>query len=71
MGTDKSKQTAEDAYLSANMAAHAAVERIQGLLQDLPARDSGVPINWCHVAELNEVNTRLSRVIAFLTNADD
>jgi hypothetical protein len=65
------RQTAEDAYLDAHLAAQASVERIQELLFDLPAPDSDAAINWCNVAELNEVNARLSRVIAFLTNADD
>ena len=71
MKTQKKEQTAEDAYIGAHLSAQAAVEQIQGLLFDLPAPDSEETINWCHVAELNEVNSRLSRVIAFLTNTDD
>ena len=71
MKTNRENQTAEDAYLNAHQAAQAAVERIGELLFDLPAPDSEVAINWSHVAELNEVNTRLSRVIAFLTNTDE
>ena len=65
------RQTAEDAYLAAHQAAQAKVEQIQELLFDLPAPDSDAKINWCHVGDLNEINARLSRVIAFLTNADD
>ena len=71
MKTNRENQTAEDAYMNAHQTVQAAVERIGELLFDLPAPDSEVAINWSHVAELNEVNTRLSRVIAFLTNTDE
>ena len=71
MKTRTEKRTAQDAYIDAHLTAQATVEEIQKLLFDLPAPDSEETINWCHVAELNEINSRLSRVVAFLTNTDE
>ena len=58
---------AEAAYENAHLVAQDLVGRIQELLFDLPA--PGVeehPINWAHVGSINDVNKRLSDVVAFL-----
>jgi hypothetical protein len=58
---------AEAAYENAHLVAQNLVERIRELLFDLPA--PGVeehPIHWGHVGSVNEVNKRLSDVVAIL-----
>ena len=43
------------------------LERIRELLFDMPAPGNDEhPIHWGHVGDLNEVNNRLSSVVAFL-----
>lgn len=65
--TKKPKVTAQAAYENAHLVAQDLLERIHELLFDLPAPDNDEqPINWAHVGDLNEVNQRLSEVIAFL-----
>ncbi len=63
----KPKLTAEAAYENAHIVAQDLVQRIGELLFDLPAPGNDEhPINWCHVGDVNEVNKRLSSVVAFL-----
>lgn len=62
---------AEAAYENAHLVAQDLVERIRELLFDLPA--PGVeehPIDWGHVGSINEVNNRLSSVVAFLDGTE-
>ena len=62
---------AEAAYENAHLVAQDLVERIRELLFDMPA--PGVeehPINWAHVGSINEVNKRLSNVVAFLDGSE-
>jgi hypothetical protein len=62
---------AEAAYENAHLVAQDLVERIRELLNDMPA--PGVeehPINWAHVGSINEVNQRLSQVVAFLDGTE-
>ena len=69
--TKKPKLEADAAYEHAHMVARDLLERIEELLQDMPA--PGVeehPINWGHVGEINEVNQRLSSVVAFLDRTE-
>ena len=71
MSNAKPKITAEAAYENAHLVAQDLVERIRELLFDLPA--PGVedhPINWAHVGSINEVNARLSAVVAFLDGTE-
>ena len=59
------------AYENAHLVAQDMVERIRELLLDLPA--PGVeehPIDWTHVGSINEVNKRLSDVVAFLEGTE-
>ena len=64
---EKPKLLAEPAYEHAHLIAQDQLERIRELLFDLPAPgNEECPIHWGHVAEVNEVNNRLSAVIAFL-----
>ena len=59
--------TAEAAYENAHLVAQDLVQRIGELLLDLSAPCYGKhPINWGHVGDINEVNNRLSAVVAFL-----
>jgi hypothetical protein len=63
----KPKLTAEAAYENAHLVAQDLLERIRELLFDMPAPGSEEhPIHWGHVGDINEVNNRLSSVVAFL-----
>jgi hypothetical protein len=67
----KPKLEAEPAYESAHLVAHDLLARIGELLQDLPAPgDDAHPIHWTHVGDISHINTMLSVVIRFLTNAE-
>lgn len=67
----KPKLTAEAAYENAHLVAQDLVERIRELLFDLPAPGNDEhPINWAHVGSINEVNRRLSSVVAFLEGTE-
>jgi hypothetical protein len=68
----KPKLTAEAAYENAHLVAQDLVERVRELLFDLPAPGSDEhPINWAHVGSVNEVNKRLSSVVAFLEGTEE
>lgn len=59
---------AEAAYENAHLVAQDLVARIGELLFDLPAPgDDDHPIHWGHVGDVNEINSRLSHIIDFLT----
>jgi hypothetical protein len=63
--------TAEAAYENAHLIAQDLVERIHELLFDLPAPGNDEhPINWAHVGSVNEVNNRLSAIVAFLDGTE-
>lgn len=63
----KPKLTAEAAYENAHLVAQDLLERIRELLFDMPAPgNEEYPIHWGHVGDINEVNNRLSSVVAFL-----
>lgn len=67
----KPKINAEAAYENAHLVAQDLVTRIGELLFDLPAPgDDEHPINWGHVGDLSEINSRLSAVIAFMTGTE-
>jgi hypothetical protein len=69
---DKPKLTAEAAYENAYLVAQDLVQHIEELLFNLPAPGKEQrPINWADVGSLNEVNKRLSLVVAFLEGADE
>lgn len=65
------KLNAEAAYENAHLVAQDLTERIKELLFDLPAPGSDErPVNWGHVGSVNEVNRRLSAVVAFLDGTE-
>ncbi len=65
------RPNAEATYENAHAAARSLVERIGELLFDLPAPgDDEHPIRWTHVGTINEVNRRLSEVVAFLDGTE-
>ena len=67
----KPKLNAEAAYENAHLVAHSLVTRIGELLFDLPAPGNDEhPIHCGHVGDLNEINDRLSAVIAFMTGTE-
>ena len=67
----KPKLSAEAAYENAHIVAQDLVERVRELLFDLPAPDNDErPIHWGHVGSLNEVNNRLSAIVAFLDDSE-
>ena len=59
------------AYENAHLVAQDLVGRINDLLFDMPAPDDeNQPIDWGHVGSINEVNKRLSSVVAFLEGTE-
>ncbi len=63
---------AEAAYENAHLVAQDLVQRIGELLHDLPAPGNDEhPINWADVGSINEVNSRLSTIVAFLEGRDE
>lgn len=68
----KPQLTAEAAYENAHLVAQDLVQRIGELLFDLPAPGNDEhPINWADVGTVNEVNNRLSSVVAFLEGTEE
>ena len=68
----KPKLNAESAYENAHLVAQDLIQRIGELLFDLPAPGNEErPINWADVGSINEVNRRLSSVIAFLEGTEE
>ena len=68
----KPKLTAEAAYENAHLVAQDLVQRIGELLFDLPAPGNDEhPIHWGHVGSINEVNRRLSQIVAFLDGTEE
>lgn len=67
----KPNLNAEAAYENAHLVTQDLVQRIGELLFDLPAPGNDEhPIHWGHVGDLNEINSRLSSVIAFMTGTE-
>ncbi|QDV25863.1 hypothetical protein [Aureliella helgolandensis] len=67
----KNRLQPEAAYENSHRVAQDLVERIRELLFDMPA--PGVeehPIYWTRVGSINEVNKRLSSVVAFLDGTE-
>ena len=65
------KLNAEAAYENAHIVAQDLVQRVGELLFDLPAPGNEErPIDWGHVGDINEVNKRLSSVVAFLEGTE-
>ncbi len=65
-------RTAEAYYENAHLEAQDLLERIGELLVDMPAPGNDEHrINWADVGSVNEVNNRLSSVVAFLEGADE
>lgn len=59
---------AEAAYENAHLVAQDLVARIGELLFDMPAPGNDEhPIHWGHVGDINEINSRLSHIIDFLS----
>lgn len=55
-----------------HLVAQDLVERIRELLFDLPSPGSDEhPINWADVGSVNEVNNRLSAIVAFLDGTEE
>ena len=62
---------AEAAYENAHLVAQDLVARIGELLFDQPAPGNDEhPIDWGHVGSMNEVNRRLSQIVAFLDGTE-
>lgn len=69
--TAKPKLNAEAAYENAHLVARDLMQRIGELLADLPApHNEEYAVHWGHVGSLNEVNSRLSAVAAFLDGTE-
>jgi hypothetical protein len=69
--TPKPKLTAEAAYENSHLVARDLLDRINELLQDMPAPgDDGRPIHWGHVGDINHVNALLLQAVAFLDRSE-
>lgn len=63
----KPKLLAEPAYENGHLMARDMLERINELLQDMPAPGMEEhQIHWGHVGDIAQVNELLGRVVAFL-----
>jgi hypothetical protein len=70
-GNQKPKLTADAAYENAHLVAQDLVERIRELLFEMPSPGNDeVKIHWRHVGNVNEVNRRLSEIVAFLDRTE-
>ena len=63
------KQSAENAYASAVVAASEMASHISDLIADLPAPGTQ-SINWAHVGTINELNAKLAAVVALLEGTE-
>jgi hypothetical protein len=69
--TAKPKLTAGPAYENAHLTARDLIQAISESLDDMPAPDNDDhPIHWGHVADVVEVNRRLSELLGFLTGKE-
>lgn len=68
---ENQKPSAEEAYENAHLKAQALVQQISELLFEMPAPSAeDDPIHWGHVADVNEVNRRLTEVFDFLAGTE-
>ena len=68
----KTNPKAEAAYLQAHTQACDLLGHIEELLHDLPAPENeDLPINWAHVGSVQEVVSRLTSVVAFLSGNEN
>ncbi len=69
---NKNRKQLEDAYEHAHLKAVGTLDLILELLHDMPAPGNDEhPINWADVGSVNEVNNRLSSIVAFLEGTDE
>lgn len=61
---------AEEAYSRNHAGAMNLLNLVREKLENLPAPDSGVAINWAHVGSLSHVNEKLSDIAEFLHSHD-
>jgi hypothetical protein len=67
----KPKLNAEATFENAHLVAQDLLEVIKELLFEMSAPgDDEDPIHWGHVGSINEVNQRLSAVVAFLDGSE-
>ena len=65
----KQSLKAESAYKNTHLVSQDLTERVRELLSYMPGPgDDERPINWGHVADLNEVNSLLSEIVATLSD---
>ena len=67
--TTKQKLNANAAYENSHLVAQDLLDRISELMQDCEAPDEQV-IDWSHVGSMNEINSRLSAIVAFMTGTE-
>ncbi|MCZ2343901.1 MAG: hypothetical protein LC104_21620 [Bacteroidales bacterium] len=64
---DTSRLQAEAACENAHLITRNLLERIEQLLQDMPAPgDDDHPIHWGHVGDIHHINTLLTQVVHHL-----
>lgn len=60
----------KDAYSRNHAAAMHLINLVREGVENCPAPESGVNINWAHVGSLSHVNEQLQEIVRFL-NADE
>lgn len=60
------RQSAEDSYAIQHVNVLDKLERLRKTVEDLPAPDGEVPINWGHVGSLDHINRKLLEILEFM-----
>ncbi len=59
----KSTQKAEAAYIAAQQRAMEALKKVQNMLQDFPAPEGEITINWGHVGDMLKIAAELEDIL--------
>ena len=63
------QQSAQDAYTAAHATAMELIAQIQHAVEDMDAPSDA--IHWGHVGDANEINSRMARVLCFLSGTEE
>jgi len=63
------QQSAQDAYTAAHATAMELIAQIQHAVEDMDAPSDA--IDWGHVGDAIEINSRMARVLCFLSGTEE
>lgn len=66
MTSTQVRQSAEDCYAIQHVNVLYKLERLRNAIENLPAPDGEVPINWGHVGSLDHANRKLQEILEFM-----